>query len=243
MENIEIAAIVTFALFGSIGHCIGMCGGFILTYTTAKIKPEQTKYMQAYYHFLYSFGRISAYTMLGALFGYFGSVWDVTPLSRAIMFLFAGVMMIVMGLSFAGKIKFLNIIEYQINKHKWFKTIFTSQLDSVSSKSFIVLGFLNGLFPCGLVYTMLVTATTTKSALLGGFVMLIFGVFTIPALFSFGLFVGLFSQNRFRKTMIHLAAITIITFGFWTINKAYIQYGYYKNPSLINKAHCGCENT
>ena len=42
MENIELLAIVSFALLGSIGHCIGMCGGFIVTYTTAKIKPEQS---------------------------------------------------------------------------------------------------------------------------------------------------------------------------------------------------------
>ena len=39
MENVELIAIITFALLGSVGHCIGMCGGFILTYTTAKIKP------------------------------------------------------------------------------------------------------------------------------------------------------------------------------------------------------------
>lgn len=224
MENIEFAAIIIFALLGSIGHCVGMCGGFILTYTTSKIKPEQPKLSQATYHMLYNIGRISAYTMLGALFGYFGSLWDVTPLSRAIMFGFAGLLMLLMGLSFAGKLNFLNLIEYKISKHKWFKTIFTEQLGSSSIQSFYILGFLNGLFPCGLVYTMLVTATTTESALFGALVMFIFGIFTIPTLFSFGLFVGLFSQTRFRQTMVQLAAVTIIIYGAWTLYKAYEQY-------------------
>ncbi len=232
MENIELLAIISFALLGSIGHCIGMCGGFILTYTTAKIKPEQTKLSQSTYHFLYNMGRVSSYAILGALFGYFGSLWDITPLTRAIMFLIAGVLMIVMGLSFAGKLKFLTLIEYPISKHKWFKNFFTTQLNSATPKSFFLLGMLNGLVPCGLVYTMLVTATTTESAFLGAGVMFIFGLFTIPALFSFAFVVGLFSQNRFRKTMIYLAAVTVIAYGGWTLMKAYAQYEYYINTFL-----------
>lgn len=232
MENIELFAIISFALFGSIGHCIGMCGGFILTYTTAKIKPNQTKLSQSTYHFLYNIGRVCSYTLLGALFGYFGSLWDVTPLSRAVLFAIAGFLMLLMGLSFAGKLKFLSRIEYPISKHAWFKKVFTSQLNSVSSKSFFMLGMLNGLVPCGLVYIMLVTATTTESLLLGAMVMFIFGIFTIPALFSFAFIIGLFSQNRFRQTMIQLASITIIIFGFWTLFKAYKQYIYWEESSI-----------
>lgn len=232
MENIELFAIISFALFGSIGHCIGMCGGFILTYTTAKIKPNQTKLSQSTYHFLYNIGRVCSYTLLGALFGYFGSLWDVTPLSRAVLFAIAGFLMLLMGLSFAGKLKFLSRIEYPISKHAWFKKVFTSQLNSVSSKSFFMLGMLNGLVPCGLVYIMLLTATTTESLLLGAMVMFIFGIFTIPALFSFAFIIGLFSQNRFRQTMIQLASITIIIFGFWTLFKAYKQYTYWEESSI-----------
>ena len=155
-------------------------------------------------------------------------------MSRAILFLIAGAFMVMMGLSFAGKLKFLNSIEYQISKHKWFKAIFTQQLGSSSIKSFYILGFLNGLFPCGLIYTMLVTATTTESALLGAMVMFIFGIFTIPTLFSFGLFVGLFSQTRFRQTMVQLAAVTIVIYGVWTLYKAYEQY----NMVGTSENHC-----
>ena len=247
MENIELFAIISFALLGSIGHCIGMCGGFIVTYTTAKIKPEQSKLSQGTCHFLYNIGRIFAYTLLGALFGYFGSLWDVTPLSRAILFFIAGMLMIVMGLSFAGRLKFLSSIEYPITKHRWFKKLFTSQLGATTPKSFFILGFLNGLLPCGLVYTMLVTATTTESILLGAFVMFIFGLFTIPALFSFAFIVGLFSQNKFRQTMIQLAAITVILFGAWTLYKAYMQFDLYQSGQVKSdlsnpKSCCSSKN-
>ncbi|MBC8237630.1 MAG: sulfite exporter TauE/SafE family protein [Helicobacteraceae bacterium] len=243
MENIELLAIISFALLGSIGHCIGMCGGFIVTYTTAKIKPEQSRLSQSTYHLLYNMGRIFTYTLLGALFGYFGSLWDITPLSRAILFAVAGFLMIIMGLSFAGKLKFLSSIEYPITKHAWFKRIFTSQLGSSSAKSFFILGFLNGLLPCGLVYTMLVTATTTESIFLGAFVMFIFGIFTIPSLFSFAFIIGLFSQNRFRQMMIQLASITVIIYGGWTLNKAYIQYDLHQNGKVksdMSNPHSCC---
>lgn len=243
MENIELFTIISFALLGSIGHCIGMCGGFIVTYTTAKIKPEQSKLSQTTYHLLYNIGRVGAYTLLGALFGYFGSLWDVTPLSRAIMFGVAGTLMILMGLSFAGKLKFLSSIEYPIAKHKWFKDIFTKQLGSTTPQSFFILGFLNGLLPCGLVYTMLVTATTTESMFLGAMVMSIFGIFTIPSLFSFAFIVGLFSQNKFRQTMIQLAAITVIVYGAWTLNKAYAQYDLHQSGKVnteINSPNSCC---
>ena len=232
MNLIEFSTIITFALLGSVGHCIGMCGGFIVTYTTAKITPNTSKLSQSTYHFLYNMGRVSTYTILGALFGYFGSLWSITPMMRAVMFAIAGLLMIVMGLSFAGKLKFLTSIEYPITKHAWFKKLFTQQLQSQSALSFYILGILNGLIPCGLVYTMLVTATTTESALWGAAVMFIFGLFTIPTLFSFAMIVGLFTQTQFRSVMIQLAAITVILFGGWTLYKAYLQFDYAQNTSV-----------
>lgn len=235
MNNIEFLAIISFALVGSIGHCIGMCGGFIVTYTTAKIKPEQNKLSQATYHLLYNFGRVTTYTILGAIFGAFGSLWEATPLTRAIMFFIAGVMMLLMGLSFAGKLKFLNSIEVPISHYSWFKRLFTSQITSASPKSFFILGLLNGLVPCGLVYAMLVTAVTTESALYGALVMFIFGIFTIPALFSFAYIIGLFSQNRFRSIMIQVAALALILFGSWTIYKAYLQFDFFMNAPKVTQ--------
>ncbi|NOQ30398.1 MAG: sulfite exporter TauE/SafE family protein [Helicobacteraceae bacterium] len=241
MENIELAAIITFALLGSIGHCIGMCGGFIVTYTASKISPELTRTQQALYHGLYNIGRVVAYMLLGALFGYFGSLWDITPLSRAIMFGFAGLLMILMGLSFAGKLKFLNSIEYPIAKMAWFKKIFNAQIATATLSSFFILGFLNGLIPCGLVYTMLVTATTTESVLYGAIVMGIFGIFTIPSLFTFAYIVGIFSSTSLRKIFINLAAITVIVYGAWTIMKAYKQFVIFNTPKteiMERKACC-----
>jgi uncharacterized protein len=245
MNGIELTAIISFAFLGSIGHCIGMCGGFIMTYTMAKVKPEDSKTMQSIYHLLYNSGRVFSYTLLGAVFGYFGSLWQINPLTRAIMFFIAGTMMVLMGLSFAGKLKFLNSIEIPLSNYAWFKRIFTAQMNSTKKSSFFILGMLNGLLPCGLVYTMLVSAITTSSAFYGALVMFIFGIFTIPTLFSFAYAISFFSTGKFRTLMIQLAALTIIIFGIWTVYKAYLQfdYWYYTKASVIKaseaKMKCG----
>lgn len=231
MNGIELTAIISFAFLGSIGHCIGMCGGFIMTYTMAKVKPSDSKFSQTFYHLSYNFGRVTTYTILGALFGAFGSLWEINPLVRSVMFTIAGILMVVMGLSFAGKLKFLNSIEIPISNYNWFKKIFTYQMNSGNKSSFFILGMLNGLFPCGLVYTMLVTAATTSSALYGALVMFIFGLFTTPTLFTFAFAISLFSAQKFRSLMIQLAALTVIIFGIWTIYKAYLQFDYWYNTS------------
>lgn len=237
--SLELLAILAFGFFGSLGHCIGMCGGFIVSYTTAKMDSATSKTSQATGHSFYNLGRISSYTILGALFGFFGSLWDATPMMRMIMFGIAGLMMIIMGLSLSGRVKFLSYLEYPITQKKWFKKLFFSQLNSKSKSSFYILGMLNGLFPCGLVYTMLITAVATKSIVLGALVMLLFGISTIPTLFSLGFLVGFISQNRFRHIMIEISSLIIIVYGGWTLFKAYTNYNIYLHPTEQPTVKCG----
>lgn len=237
--SLELLAILAFGFFGSLGHCVGMCGGFIVSYTTAKMDAASSKRSQASGHAFYNLGRISSYTLMGALFGFFGSLWEATPMMRMVMFGFSGLLMILMGLSLSGKLKFLVYLEYPITQKKWFKTLFFSQLNSTSRVSFYTLGMLNGFLPCGLVYTMLITAIATKSALLGATVMLLFGISTIPTLFSLGFLVGFISQNRFRHIMIELSSLIIVLYGGWTLYKAYINYDIYLHPIENSSMKCG----
>jgi sulfite exporter TauE/SafE len=89
-----------------------------------------------------------------------------------------------------------------------------------------MLGMLNGLSPCGLVYFFAITAASTASALYGGLVMFIFGLSTIPALFSLGFFVGLFNNTSFRNIMIKIASVSVILFGIYTAYQGYIYIKY-----------------
>jgi hypothetical protein len=228
METISIITIISIAFLGSFGHCVGMCGGIVIAYSSTKIKSHWTKQVQAIAHLLYSFGRISTYMILGALFGLVGGVVTFDNLTSGIFLLFTGLMMILVGLSLLGKIKFLTILEHTCSKSPLYQSTFKALLGSQSLFSFYLLGMLNGLLPCGFVYVFAITAASTGSVFWGAFVMLIFGLSTVPALFSLGFFVGVFKQSNLRDIFIKLASMLVIAFGFYI---AYLGYEYLVDPT------------
>lgn len=228
METISILSIMTIAFLGSFGHCVGMCGGIVMAYSSTKIGNEWSKTKQTLAHVSYSFGRVLTYTMLGVLFGFLGGVIAFSNTTNGLLLLLAGTFMVLAGLSLIGKIKFLTVIEHSVSKSSWYQKSFRSLLHSGTLFSFFLLGMLNGLLPCGFVYFFAITAASTADPLWGGVVMFIFGISTIPALFSLGFFVGLFKQSGFRNIMIKFASIAVILFGIYTL---YSGYDYLTNPN------------
>lgn len=227
MEAINILSIITIAFLGSFGHCIGMCGGIVIAYSSTKVDGSWDKKIQTIAHLLYSFGRVTTYSFMGAIFGFIGGVATFNNVANGSLLIIAGVAMVLTGLSLLGKIKFLTLIEHSVSKSQWYQTNFRKLLHSDSLFSFYVLGMLNGLLPCGFVYFFAITAASTGDPLYGALVMAIFGLSTIPALFSLGFFVGLFKQSGFRNIMIRLAAVSVILFGAYTF---YEGYEYIKYP-------------
>jgi sulfite exporter TauE/SafE len=228
METISILTIISIAFLGSFGHCVGMCGGIVIAYSSTKIKNSWSKKLQATAHLLYSFGRITTYTILGALFGLVGGVVTFDNLTSGILLLITGSTMILIGLSLMGKIRFLTTIEHSCSKSPLYQSTFKSLIGSDSLMSFYLLGMLNGLLPCGFVYVFAITAASTGNPIWGAFVMFIFGLSTLPALFSLGFFIGLFKQTNLRDLFIKLASYLVIGFGIYI---AYLGYEYIIDPT------------
>ncbi len=217
METADFITIITIAFLGSFGHCIGMCGGIVLAYSTIKIEPASSKFSKSSAHLLYSFGRVSTYTMLGALFGTLGSVIQFSNTSRGVVLIIVGIAMILAGLSLMGKLKFLTIIEHSFSSSNLYKVTFKKILNSKSNASFFALGMLNGLLPCGFVYFFAITAAGTADPFLGALVMAIFGMSTIPAMFGVGFLASLASATSFRNMMMSLSSIAVLLYGAFTI--------------------------
>ena len=152
METIDILSIITIAFLGSFGHCVGMCGGIVIAYSSTKIRDDFNKAKEVASHILYSFGRITTYVILGAVFGSLGGVATFSNMANGILFVVAGVAMVLTGFSLLGKIKFLTLIEHSVSKTSWYQKNFRSLLGSQTLSSFFMLGLLNGLLPCGFVY-------------------------------------------------------------------------------------------
>ncbi|HFU75397.1 MAG TPA: sulfite exporter TauE/SafE family protein, partial [Arcobacter sp.] len=65
MDSVNLLSIIAIAFLGSFGHCVGMCGGIVIAYSSTKIDDSFSKVKQSISHILYSFGRVTTYTLLG----------------------------------------------------------------------------------------------------------------------------------------------------------------------------------
>ena len=198
-----------------------MCGGFVMAYSSAKIDSSASSFRQFLSHLMYNIGRVSSYIILGMLFGAIGSIFTFSQHINGYFYFVIGIVMVLMGLSMMGKIKFLTSLEATIAFNPTIKTLFSKLIHSKSLSSFYGLGVLNGFLPCGLVYFFLATAATSGSFWLGGLKMALFGLATMPAMLGLGFVVGFLKGSSFREVMIKVASLIIIGYG---IYMSYIGY-------------------
>ncbi|WP_309500194.1 sulfite exporter TauE/SafE family protein [Sulfurovum sp.] len=232
MGNIDLIIILTTAFLGSVGHCIGMCGGIVVAYSSTKIDQKSSYLQQTSSHLAYNFGRVTTYAVLGALFGFIGQVVAFTPTTKGILFLLTGILMVLAGLSLLGNIKFLNSAEWSVSKYPWYQKSFKKLISSRSYGSFYLLGLLNGLIPCGLVYSFAIFAASTADPFAGALVMATFGLATIPALFFLGFITKFLQKGSLRGTMMKLAALLVIFYGGITLYKG---YNFIANPEKMKE--------
>ena len=232
MGNIDLIIILTTAFLGSVGHCIGMCGGIVVAYSSTKIDPKTSYLQQTSAHLAYNFGRVTTYTILGAVFGYVGQVVAFTPTTKGVLFVITGILMILAGLSLIGNLKFLNSAEWSVSKYAWYQNSFRALMSNQSYLSFYLLGLLNGIIPCGLVYAFAIFAASTANPLAGALVMATFGLATIPALFFLGFLTKFLQKGSLRGTMMKLASLLVILYGGITLYKG---YNFIAHPELMKE--------
>lgn len=223
METVDIFSVIAIAFLGSFGHCIGMCGGIVIAYSSAKVDRGWSRPHQALAHLTYSLGRTLTYTVLGFVFGYLGGVTTFSNVANGSLLVIAGAAMVLAGLSLDGRVKLLSRFASPLAESQLFGRAFRFLLEENSLSSLFLLGLLNGFLPCGFVYFFAITAASTASPVWGGFVMMVFGLSTIPALFSLGFFVGLLQRGNLRLVMNRVAAAAVILYGLYTIYTGY-QY-------------------
>ncbi|HIP48029.1 MAG TPA: sulfite exporter TauE/SafE family protein [Lutibacter sp.] len=232
MNNIDFFFIIGAAFTASIGHCIGMCGGIVVAYSSSKIDQKKSWLNQSISHLAYNLGRVTTYTILGVIFGFLGKVSAFSPTTKGILFIITGVLMVFAGLSLLGKLGFLNTIEVSVSDKTWFQKLFRKLMTTKSLGSFYSLGLLNGIIPCGLVYSFAIIAASTASPLWGGVVMAIFGLSTIPTLFLLGSVTKILQKGTTRKIMMKISAFLVITYGVFTLYKG---YNFVVHPEMMKK--------
>lgn len=158
-------------------HCVGMCGPIALA-----IPLNRSSKIEIIVGILqYNFGRILTYSTLGFIIGFIG-----------------------LGINLIGILQWISIISgVGIILYAWRKYLFQGKSFQVFNTNFLhrftsknmgkilknrsplklfLFGMLNGLLPCGMVYTALITSVIAGTPILSAFTLFFFGLGTLPGM-------------------------------------------------------------
>ncbi len=219
METVSLLSVFLIGFLSSFGHCIGMCGGFVMTYSM-KINPSGTSQswiQKVWPHVLYNSGRILTYAFLGFFFGLIGETMkvmlEVVHVQGALEIV-TGVVMVIMGLDLGGWVP-LSRGGY-LPGFQWFISGVQHMLQRVNRRNVFQLGLVLGFIPCGLVYAAGATAAASGSAVRGVLIMIAFGLGTVPALLVVA-FSTQWLSATLRQKFLKIATIFVIILGLLTI--------------------------
>lgn len=220
LSNASYAVLFIAGILTSI-HCVGMCGGIMLSQTVGNVSTNKLEAMKP--SLLYNAGRVISYTILGAIIGAVGSVFSLSFKSKATVQIIAGMFMIMMGLNMSG---FSLFRKFQIKLPKTF-----CKFKNKSRSPFIV-GLLNGFMPCGPLQTMQIFALGTGSPVKGALSMLVFSLGTVPLMLTFGVLSGILSKG-YTKRILKLSGVMIIVLGIIMGNRGLSILGFNLNPVTV----------
>jgi len=186
-------------------HCIGMCGGFVVSYTN----PNHSKPRQLLAHLSYGVGKVISYSTIGAAFGLLGAAIAITPQIRGIAALGASLFLVLYGLRMLNVFEFLRRFVFRLPRS------LNHQLTDGMRKqrNALVTGLLSGLLlGCGPLQAMYIMAAGTGDPEQGAMILLMFSLGTLLPLWGFGMFATLLSVNAMRQ-LVKVSGLLIIVMG------------------------------
>lgn len=223
-------------LLGSL-HCVGMCGPIAFLLPLDHHNPVK-KVGQI---FLYHFGRLLTYGLLGFMFGWLGKGLFVGAMQQRLS-VAIGVFMI---LAVLVPMKFLRKSKVSHLSFNWMskaKTALGKQLKKNRTSALFSIGLLNGLLPCGMVYMGLFGALAFANPLQSALYMILFGMGTIP-LMTTAVYLGNFLSVSMRQKITKAIPIAVILIGILFILRGMglgIPYLSPSNMQLFIKADPSC---
>lgn len=181
-------------------HCLGMCGGILLSVcdradTRARLGADLA----------YNAGRMLSYTALGAAFGALGTVLTYTLSMKSMLFTMLGLAVALLGLNMWGLLPALPSFPDE--------TAAACRLpEKLRRQAPLIVGLLTGLMPCGAMYAAWLCAMSSGSAGSGAAVMLAFALGTVPLLLAFAM-LGALMPRAWTKYLRKLGAVLVTAMG------------------------------
>ncbi len=188
-QDMSLWLVFLTGLLGGV-HCIGMCGGIMLTQHNA---------------LGYNGGRMVGYTIMGGVFGAVGSALVFSRGVKSAVFIVAGALVILIGLQMWG-VPLLRKLRPGLPSPCGRR-----------GKPFVV-GLLTGVMPCGMLTSLWFVAASSASAVKGAEIMLVFGLGTCGCMLLFGL-LGDALTRKYNKYILKASTMLIITMGLMLLVK------------------------
>jgi hypothetical protein len=228
LSSIALLPVFVIGLLGGV-HCVGMCGGIVSAFAVsapgrrplpATITSTGSLFSAAADSgvrvFAFNAGRIVAYAAAGAFAGLVGSVPALINLAsvQTAAYWLANLMLLALGLTLMNLWHGLSRIE-SLGQFAWrpVQPLMRRLLPVRTPWQALALGTLWGWVPCGLVYSVLMTALLTGSVSQGALVMLAFGLGTLPLLFSMGIAGASLRPWLQRPAVRAIAGLIVLAFG------------------------------
>nr|AWJ66249.1 heavy-metal-associated domain (N-terminus) and membrane-bounded cytochrome biogenesis cycZ-like domain, possible membrane copper tolerance protein [uncultured bacterium] len=196
-----------FGLLGSF-HCVGMCGpiAFLLPVDRSNTLKKTAQI------FIYHFGRIVAYGLIGLVFGVLGKSLNLFGMQQQLSIVIGSLMIavVLVPVKVFNKYNFSKPIYKAVSK---VKNALGKELKKKSADTFLTIGFLNGFLPCGLVYMAVFGALASGGAMEGSLYMVVFGLGTIP-LMTTAIYLGNFLSGKVRQHIRKAIPVFVIFMGF-----------------------------
>ena len=213
MIEFSLLAALLAGLLGGV-HCVGMCGGIVAAFSfraDGSTPPFRL-------HLAYNLGRVASYMVFGALAGALGASLKLTGLMpvQIGLYVLAQLVMVLLGLYLAGFNQWVLVFE-RAGGVLWrqVKPLFQKLLPVRSLSQALLAGMAWGWLPCGLVYSILVSALAAGSATSGAALMLAFGLGTLPNLLGMALFARQLQPFMQQLWVRRTAGLTVAGFGAW----------------------------
>lgn len=219
-------------LLGLLGglHCAGMCGPLLLALPAAG--QARTRFLAG--RLVYHTGRMLTYCLLGLLFGLAGRSLLLAGLQQWVS--------VTLGLALlAGLVFSPRLLEFAWIS-RWvshLRSMMAGFLRTRTLASMAILGGLNGLLPCGLVYAACAGAAATASAAHGALFMLAFGVGTLPITLAIALS-GHLLPTSVRLRLRYLMPLSVGVLGCLLVLRGLSLGIPYLSPDLTSGAGSCC---
>ncbi len=209
-------------------HCVGMCGPIAMMLPVDRTNPSRKALQILVYHL----GRLTAYGLLGLVFGLLGRGFYLAGMQQHLS-ITVGVLMIVVAVVPEKVLARYNFSKPVYKVIAAIKSHLGQQFKRKSVDALFTIGLLNGFLPCGMVYAALFGALAMPNLMSSMSYMFLYGLGTVPLL-SAVVYASQWISRPVRQRIQKLIPVVAVCIGLLFIVRGLGLGIPYVSPSTMN---------